>query len=113
MIACPEEIAYRMGFIDIDALAALGQAHAQNEYGAYLVDLARAGAPGMTTTLPAGAPLKIGIAGRANYPLLQRRAAVYAEAGHDVHVLSLEPGTVPGATVHLPRARASAARCAT
>ena len=56
-------------------------------------------------TTPTGPPLKIGIAGRATYPLLQRRAAVYAEAGHDVHVLSLEADRVPGATVHLPRAR--------
>ena len=41
MIACPEEIAYRMGFIGLDSLEAIGEAHAQNEYGAYLVDLAR------------------------------------------------------------------------
>lgn len=49
--------------------------------------------------------MRICIAGRANYSLLQRRAAVYAEAGHDVHVISLEDGEVPGATVHIPRAR--------
>lgn len=45
------------------------------------------------------------IAGRAGYSLLQRRAALYAEAGHEVHVISLEDGDVPGATVHIPRAR--------
>ena len=49
--------------------------------------------------------MRIALAGRATYPLLKRRAAVYADAGHDVHVLSLEPDTVPGATVHVPRAR--------
>ena len=38
-IACPEEIAYRMGFIDRDRLAALAQAMRNNSYGRYLLDL--------------------------------------------------------------------------
>ncbi len=40
MIACPEEIAYRVGFIDRPALLALGRALDSNDYGRYLVDLA-------------------------------------------------------------------------
>lgn len=49
--------------------------------------------------------MKICIAGRANYSLLQRRAMGYVEAGHEVHVVSLEEGEIPGATVHVPRVR--------
>ena len=40
MISCPEEIAYRMGFIDRKQLVALGQGVAQNSYGEYLLRLA-------------------------------------------------------------------------
>ena len=40
MIAAPEEIAYRMGFIDREALAALGEALSQNAYGRYLLSVA-------------------------------------------------------------------------
>jgi glucose-1-phosphate thymidylyltransferase len=35
-IACPEEIAYRMGFIDAQALEALAEIYAKNGYGQYL-----------------------------------------------------------------------------
>ncbi|MGE0653177.1 MAG: glucose-1-phosphate thymidylyltransferase RfbA [Alphaproteobacteria bacterium] len=35
-VSCPEEIAFRMGFIDRDQLAALGQAHGESAYGRYL-----------------------------------------------------------------------------
>lgn len=40
MIACPEEIAFRLGFISLDQMRALGAELKQNEYGAYLVRLA-------------------------------------------------------------------------
>jgi glucose-1-phosphate thymidylyltransferase len=40
-IACPEEIAYRLGYIDAEALARLGRAMDKNSYGRYLLDLAR------------------------------------------------------------------------
>ncbi|MBV9140377.1 MAG: glucose-1-phosphate thymidylyltransferase RfbA [Pseudonocardiales bacterium] len=40
-IACLEEIALRMGFIDADACYALGQALAQSSYGQYVMDIAR------------------------------------------------------------------------
>jgi len=43
MISSPEEIAYRMGFIDRDQLRALAQAMAQNEYGQYLLQFADQG----------------------------------------------------------------------
>ena len=39
MIACPEEIAYRMGFVDLGGLAALAAAMPDNEYGDYLAAL--------------------------------------------------------------------------
>ena len=39
-IACPEEIAFHMGFIDRDQLARLGAALAKSEYGKYLLDIA-------------------------------------------------------------------------
>jgi glucose-1-phosphate thymidylyltransferase len=41
MISCPEEIAYRMGFIDRDQLQRLGESMASNNYGDYLLRLAR------------------------------------------------------------------------
>jgi glucose-1-phosphate thymidylyltransferase len=37
MISCPEEIAYRKGFIDADCLRSQAVAMAQNGYGAYLL----------------------------------------------------------------------------
>jgi len=37
MISCPEEIAYRMGFISREGLARLGEAIKINEYGQYLL----------------------------------------------------------------------------
>ena len=40
-IACPEEIAYRLGYIDAAALERLGQAMAKNGYGQYLLGLLR------------------------------------------------------------------------
>ena len=40
-VAVPEEVAYRMGFIDRDRLSALGQALAGTGYGDYLLSLAR------------------------------------------------------------------------
>jgi glucose-1-phosphate thymidylyltransferase len=39
MISCPEEIAYRMGFIDADSLRCQARSMAQNGYGAYLLRL--------------------------------------------------------------------------
>ena len=40
MISCPDEIAYRMGFIDHDQLLQLGQMLSGNSYGQYLLELA-------------------------------------------------------------------------
>ena len=40
-VACPEEIAYRMGYIDAAALERLGSALARNGYGRYLLALLR------------------------------------------------------------------------
>jgi len=40
-IACPEEIAWRMGYIDRNALAALAKGLMKSGYGEYLVDLLR------------------------------------------------------------------------
>ena len=39
-IACPEEIAFRMGFIDRAALQDLGRALGSSSYGQYLIDIA-------------------------------------------------------------------------
>ena len=39
MISCPEEIAYRMGFIDRDTLRLLAATMRNNQYGAYLLQL--------------------------------------------------------------------------
>lgn len=38
-VACPEEVAFRMGFIDADAVRKAGEAMAKNEYGQYLLRL--------------------------------------------------------------------------
>ncbi|MGU5815478.1 glucose-1-phosphate thymidylyltransferase RfbA, partial [Aeromonas hydrophila] len=38
-VACPEEIAFRKGFIDADELSALAILLAKNEYGQYLLRL--------------------------------------------------------------------------
>ncbi len=40
MISCPEEIAYRMGYITIDQVRKLGEGMSGNSYGFYLVQLA-------------------------------------------------------------------------
>ena len=39
-MSCPEEIAWRMGYIDHDALLALAHAMGHSEYGRYLVRIA-------------------------------------------------------------------------
>jgi glucose-1-phosphate thymidylyltransferase len=41
MISCPEEIAYRLGFIDLEQLRRLGKRMDQNQYGQYLLRLAQ------------------------------------------------------------------------
>lgn len=41
-ICCPEEIAYRMGYISVDDLAALAAPLAKNGYGQYLLEICRA-----------------------------------------------------------------------
>jgi glucose-1-phosphate thymidylyltransferase len=43
MISCPEEIAFRMGFIDRDQLKELGEALRGNNYGEYILEIARKG----------------------------------------------------------------------
>ena len=45
MISCPEEIAYRMGYIDRDGLHSLGEAMRSNAYGQYLLRLLEEDAP--------------------------------------------------------------------
>jgi glucose-1-phosphate thymidylyltransferase len=40
MISCPEEIAYRLGYITAEELLALGVAMEKNQYGQYLINLA-------------------------------------------------------------------------
>jgi len=42
-IACPEEIAWRLGYIDAAAFEALGEAQAKSAYGRYLLELLRDG----------------------------------------------------------------------
>ncbi|MBW2701769.1 MAG: glucose-1-phosphate thymidylyltransferase RfbA [Deltaproteobacteria bacterium] len=44
-VACIEEIAWRMGFIDTEQLSRLAEAHRATEYGQYLVDMASEGRP--------------------------------------------------------------------
>ena len=41
MVACPEEIAYRYGYISADQLEAVGNSMKNNGYGAYLLQLLR------------------------------------------------------------------------
>jgi len=41
-IACPEEIAYRLGYIDAASVERLGRAMEKNGYGQYLLALLRA-----------------------------------------------------------------------
>jgi glucose-1-phosphate thymidylyltransferase len=41
MISCPEEIAYRMGYINRDDLARLAEPMKSNQYGEYLLRLSR------------------------------------------------------------------------
>lgn len=41
MISCPEEIAFRKGFIDVEQLSSLAKNYNGNEYGQYLLDLVR------------------------------------------------------------------------
>lgn len=43
MVACPEEIAYRLGWIDMDRLKSLALPMAKNHYGAYLLQVAKEG----------------------------------------------------------------------
>jgi glucose-1-phosphate thymidylyltransferase len=40
-VACPEEVAWRMGFIDTEQLARLAEPHRGSPYGNYLLDLLR------------------------------------------------------------------------
>ncbi len=40
-VACPEEVAFRRGFISADQLRALAQSYAKSEYGAYLERVVR------------------------------------------------------------------------
>jgi len=43
MVSCPEEIAYRMGYISREQLEELGRALASNTYGQYILEIARHG----------------------------------------------------------------------
>ena len=43
MIACPEEIAYRMGFINREQLTELASTLQQNQYGKYLLSILKDG----------------------------------------------------------------------
>jgi glucose-1-phosphate thymidylyltransferase len=42
-VACPEAIAYRMGYVGQDDLAALAEPMRQNSYAAYLLQLVEDG----------------------------------------------------------------------
>ena len=44
-ISCPEEIAYRMGFIDRNELLALAKPLKKSGYGSYLERIANEGSP--------------------------------------------------------------------
>lgn len=44
-VACIEEIAWRMGFIDTEQLGRLAESHRATEYGQYLIDMASEGRP--------------------------------------------------------------------
>jgi len=41
MISCPEEIAFRKGFIDREQLMKLGEDLSSNSYGEYLLSVAK------------------------------------------------------------------------
>jgi glucose-1-phosphate thymidylyltransferase len=41
MISCPEEIAFRKGFINIEQLISLAKQYEGNGYGQYLLDLSK------------------------------------------------------------------------
>jgi glucose-1-phosphate thymidylyltransferase len=41
MISCPEEIAYRMGYISLEQLCGLGESLSGNSYGQYILEIAR------------------------------------------------------------------------
>jgi glucose-1-phosphate thymidylyltransferase len=41
MVACPEEIAFRYGYITAEEVAKTGEAMKNNSYGAYLLQLLR------------------------------------------------------------------------
>jgi glucose-1-phosphate thymidylyltransferase len=45
-VACPEEVAFHMGYIDADALRKLAEPLRKNEYGQYLLAVANAGTDG-------------------------------------------------------------------
>jgi len=45
-VGCPEEVAYQMGFIDRQAVQALGKALEKTGYGQYLLDIAAVGRAG-------------------------------------------------------------------
>jgi glucose-1-phosphate thymidylyltransferase len=40
-IACPEEVAWRMGYIDTEQLAVLSRARGDGPYGSYLSELVK------------------------------------------------------------------------
>lgn len=42
-IACPEEVAFKLGWIDAEAVNRIGQSMNNTEYGRYLIELAQAG----------------------------------------------------------------------
>jgi glucose-1-phosphate thymidylyltransferase len=49
-VACPEEIAYRMGYIDAAQVAAIARSMNKNEYGRYLGRLLERGSAGLGTS---------------------------------------------------------------
>lgn len=49
-IACPEEIAFRMGFISREALEKLAIPLSKNQYGSYLLNIARSEKPSVSGT---------------------------------------------------------------